>query len=98
MNLKPCKNNLLVKFYPPSNTTIVLPDAAKAPIDSEHRVKCKVLAVSEFLDPKLGKFAVGEFLLLRPQYNFLPINQENFLALIDASVIEAIVLDDEEPK
>lgn len=95
MLLKPTKNNILIQSFPPTNDTgLVLPDG-KASAASTDRVKHKILEVSKAVEVA-GELAPGNFVYLRPNYNFLVIDEPNYVAIIDASVVEAIVLDDKE--
>lgn len=94
MLLKPCKNNLVVRFYQPSGQAIVLPETSQhnAPFSDATRTRVEVVAVSPDLE---DRFKPGDFLLLRPKPALLPVGSD--LCLIDSGVVEAIVLDDERP-
>lgn len=96
MNLKPTKRNLVVKFIQPSGNKIIVASAEMlAPTaDDSQRTRVKVIVLSKELETE-GELPIGAFILLRPgRLNLIPVGPD--LVLIDASVIEAIVLDDKE--
>lgn len=94
MHLKPCKRNLVVQFIRPKGNAIIVASAEMLSPTTENRTLVKVIALSKALEDE-KEFALGDFLLLRPgRLNLIPIGSD--LLLIDASVVEAVVLDDKE--
>lgn len=96
MNLKPTKRNLIARFIQPAGQLIIASASETlAPMtDDSQRTRVKIIALSKELESE-GELSVGDFLLLRPRPNLLPVGSD--LVLFDASIIEAIVLSDAEP-
>lgn len=93
MRLKPCKRNILVKFIQPTESAIITAAASRlnATAEQGQRTRVKVIEPSSEV---AAEFPPDTFLLLRPAPAILCISEADGLGLIDASVVEAIVLDD----
>lgn len=100
MNLKPVSNRILIRLHFPLEDGIVLPEMSFHAAMEDKRTLVEVVEVAEdggFENNGVTCCGIGDFLLLRPDANILPVSKEPPLALIDAGVVLAVVLDDKKP-
>lgn len=96
MQLQPCHNYILIQLYEPvAPSGLVLPGEATrdASFGDEHRTKLEVLGVGK----DVTCCTIGDFVLLRPNPNLLPVSKEPKQALVDANSVLAIVTSDSRP-
>lgn len=86
-NIQPCFSKVLIQMFEPKGNIVVLPERSQSQIFQGFKIK--VLAIG----PLVTCCKPGDFLIIRPDPNILPINDKEKIGLVDESVIFAIDLE-----
>jgi co-chaperonin GroES (HSP10) len=94
MQIQPVDRNILVRFHKPQNSRIVSVGSLDTSATSTTRILIEVLAVGEAVKVPVK---TGDFILIPPKFNVIPIDGEE-TGIIHDSIIIGIVTDDKKPE